>query len=176
MSIKQWANWSVLDLSNIVSIFGVIAGIVGFIITLVPNDRQAKIDPVNAAVAKIEKRFSELNEQVDKVDSALGRLEKLPTDADSRAIVATFNDRISSAENRLKTIEDLVVQDPQKSLSIVLIKRDLENLQKSLDEKTAAENAGIERLYNMFGWSIGALIFAVAAQLIAGVLSRQKAS
>lgn len=131
-------------------------------------------DVTKSLYSRLEEAFAEIKGQNEKIGDISNAIRQLPDDAQSRALIGGFDERLKSIQSRLKTIEDVIVQDPQKSLSIVVMKRDLDTMQKSSDDRYLAQNLSIERLYNMFGWSIGALIIAVAAQLLAGFFGRRR--
>jgi ABC-type transporter Mla subunit MlaD len=130
-----------------------------------------RLDALEKAVAGVQK---ETEVRLVQADKALARLAQLPPEAQSAALLASLDDRSKLMDSRLKSLEGVIVQDPQKSLTLVLVKKDLESLQKSLDDKITTVNASIERLYGIFGWSIGALLIAIVGQLLAGFFTRKQ--
>jgi hypothetical protein len=133
-------------------------------------------ESLNAKLEEIDKRLALIDSQRVAINGALKKLENLPPETKDRALIAGFDERLNSIQGRFKQVEDVIIQDPQKSLSLVIMKRDFESMQKSIDEKYLLQNSAIDRLYNIFGWSIGALLIAIAAQIISGyVISKQKA-
>ncbi len=77
-------------------------------------------------------------------------------------------------QQQLKSLGDVIVLDPQKSLTLVLLKKDVEVLQKSIDDRIRELSSSVERLYNIVGWSVGALLIAILGQLIAGFFARRQ--
>lgn len=135
--------------------------------------RTSVISKIETAVDALERNQNSMIVQLDKFEAIIGKFQTLPTDAQSKALIAGFSEQIENLQSRFKNIEDIIAQDPSKALSLVLLKRDLDALSRSIEDKAANQNANIERLYSIFGWSLGALIIAIAAQILATFLSRR---
>jgi S-adenosylhomocysteine hydrolase len=135
------------------------------------NETQSRIQELQRTLATIQKTVAE---QVSRTDQALEQLTHLPPEAGTALLVKTIDERTKDTQQQLKALQDVIVQDPQKSMTLVLVKKDLDALQRSIDERVRELNAGIERLYNILGWSIGALLIAVLGQLIAGLFARRQ--
>jgi hypothetical protein len=137
------------------------------------NFEQQRSTEVRAAMERLDTKLAELDAQTQSLNKTLDRLDKLPDDAQTRALVATFDERVKFLSDRLKSIEDLITLDAQKALSLVMLRQEIEANRKLIEERLSAQNTNIDRLYNMFGWSIGALVIAIAAQILSGFLNRQ---
>lgn len=172
-SIAHYGRFLIANLMGVIALGAAASAIYSFIelksedwkiLTTRPENQIVK--KLEDTIARIEKKQSELESQISIAGQLAEKFDRLPSDAQGRALIAGFDERIGTIHQRLKTIEDLIIQDPHKSLSMVILKRDVDSLQKTLDDKAAAQNASIERLYNIFGWSIGALIIAVIANIV----------
>ena len=134
---------------------------------------------------KIEERLSYLESLQVKLEAQLSKLETLTrdlgdpnkfSDEDLRKLVrAELSARISDMTERLKRMEDFVVDKPERALATVSLRKDIDLLQKSFEDRIAVVRADTERVYNIIGWSLGAIFIAIVTLLITNLFRRKEA-
>lgn len=108
-----------------------------------------------------------LNEQfqVKNEQSQVKVINERPPISRSSLEAPDFAIMLASIESRLKTLEEGLGNNPEKSLSTPLLKKDVEALQKYSVESVVAMQKEIERIYDQNKWFIG-LIATMAVGMI----------
>ena len=72
--------------------------------------------------------------------------------------ITVVNKKIAIIDTRLSSIEQVILDDPAKALSIVLIRKDIESIQQRQDENMQAQNNEINRVFGLNQWFLGIMI------------------
>lgn len=127
-------------------------------------DVSSMLDYVRNEVSSNEKVEAEAvrRQAQDVFDEILRGVNSSPS---SSIDVALLAEHVSSVDGRLKTIERSISENPERALSIPLLRRDLNELSKKLDEFKVSSKVESDRLWaqqNTILQGIGALLLAVA--------------
>ena len=122
----------------------------------------------------LEKYATELDKSTKKFEDILDRAEKLPKDADLQLSLSHYRLEIDSLKERINRVDSVINQTPEKVLSISLIKRDVEEVRRSLDERWLILLANFDRLDSFFKWAFGAILFAIILPPIGSALTRKR--
>jgi hypothetical protein len=116
---------------------------------------------------KIQKENIELKNRIKILEDRL-RI------ADTAIIVQTPNeDRIIELENKIETLNNIIVENPEKSLSIPLINKDIENIKKDNDLRIELIKDKVETVIDLNKWILG-LIFSLLITIVLSNLSKNK--
>ncbi|MFT0862482.1 hypothetical protein [Ancylobacter sp. G4_0304] len=149
--------------------------LIGVLFPAVHSDRRnleimSLVEYINGRIDSTGTSISEIS---SKVDYIIKSLTEIP-DNDKIAISITqLAMRVELVENNLKDIKSIISQNPEDALNVVLLKKDLQFLRERAQEKIEEQNDKIDKIYNIFGWSLGGLLVAVLAQAIAGFVRRR---
>jgi len=125
---------------------------------------------------------SYIRERIDKTDppdyekvksEVMTSLRKTMEETEGKPVLvldeALISERFSLLDDRVRLIESSISQSPEKALSIPLLRRDLEELERKFDEYKINSKIDADRLWsqqNTILQGIGALLLAVAAAAV----------
>jgi hypothetical protein len=169
---------------GLISIIGALMGIVSALFLIPFPDRVdsvfSKISGIQDRIDRVSSDYSRVldltKEQITELKSIIEKAKEFPPDSDMRLLISSYDSQIGALKKGLSRIEEVILQDANKSVSIIILKKDLDFLQKSFDDKLAVANSNIERLYSILGWSFGGLFIAIIAQVASGFISRRSFS
>ena len=72
--------------------------------------------------------------------------------------IAKINSQVASIDTRLSTLEQVVLDNPAKALSIILLNKDIESIQQRQDSDMQALRDEISRVYGLNQWFLGIMI------------------
>ncbi len=95
-----------------------------------------------------------------------------PQTSDTAVHLANFEERIARLEARQDVIDKSLQDNPERALSIPLLRRDLENLKSTTAQQVQDTRAQADRLYDVVKWILGATVFGILSLALAGMVSR----
>ncbi|NWB68076.1 hypothetical protein [Pseudomonas sp. I8001] len=163
-------------------IFPVVALVISFA-TLIPtvkgiffakkSDFSTVISEAIRGSSKSENTTGEifqLNKDFAEMSKALTRAAKYGSASFDGLEFAMLKERVESINERLTSIERSISDSPEKALSIPLLRKDQENMAKSMDAGKIAVKIEMDRLYEQQKWMLGG-IGAVLLTVIGAALS-----
>jgi hypothetical protein len=103
-------------------------------------------------VTQIKLELEDINKRIDEVELKIANSEY--GNENSSSIINEIGSEVSLMENRVQIIEDFIVDNPEKALSLILFEQDIEYLRKD-----------VAKLDEISRWSYGTSI-AVGASLL----------
>ena len=119
----------------------------------------AKVDKLEATTAGLEKAVAELQ----KVQQA--KDVKAPTASEPATVLGASDEKFALLDKRLASIETVVLVSPDKALSTVLIRKDLEQLRHDQEESVRKTEADVSRVYDQAKWLFG-LFFTLSLGIL----------
>lgn len=154
----------------------VAAGVTAFMVTL--NFKQKTVDPVGAQPLMIQSQaYKTLSAEVEQlrtqfkslqVDSQ--KLTALPPDNKLALQISQMQDATKDLGTRLERLENAILASPAKALEIPLLQRDLENLRLTQQSNLVAVKDGVDRLYDLNKWLLGAMAISVITLALSNFL------
>lgn len=114
-----------------------------------------KKSPIIDSIFKNDKNYSQLKQYFEK------RLNKINSDVQTLKV----NSKIDSLDNRLKALEDALMENPSKALALPLLQKELENQKETETKDIATIKTEISTIYDQNKWFIG-LMFTLAIGMI----------
>lgn len=104
------------------------------------------------------------------LDSAFNNLDG-PTKANDAKTVelSVLKSTVNVIDERLKVLERSISDNPEKALSIPMLRKDQENMAKSIDSNKLAVSEELTRIYDQQKWilgGIGTVLFAAITALL----------
>lgn len=131
-------------------------------------NRQELTDKIN----KIEKLYSEqlssiseINKELDKINTDLKSVQNLPENAQWKTETTKISQNVTSISERINALEVALTLDPAKALAVPILRKDLDNTDKSLRSEITQTRVEIERMYDQNKWFI-ALMFTIALSVL----------
>lgn len=137
--------------------------------TVFPNGTQPD-QAVHAELQTIRDEIASLQMAVRVAQVPAGQASA-PMPPDELALqVAQTKALAQSLSDRLSKIEGAILTTPAKALEIPLIQRDIESLRSSQVSALAAMKDGIDRLYDINKWLLGAMAVSVVTLALSNFL------
>lgn len=154
------ANANVAKLKRLAKIaYMLLAGIIAVVIILTIS---TMIKPSQSANKLMGEDWGKYQQEIEVLKSKLKQVE----DMQSRSIGSasdthTMAEMRTNFDTRITRIEDLLQGDPVRSLSVPLLRRDLDNMSLRITEYQVAVREDFNRIYNVFMWAFGILIAVI---------------
>jgi hypothetical protein len=107
-------------------------------------------------------RLNQLESDVTQMRQELDTLSQVPS---SNLDIVFLQDKLTSIDNRLTKIENVILDNPEKALELTLLQKDFEDLKTSYQSDISQTRRDIDRVYAQSNWFIG-LMFTMALALI----------
>ncbi|WPR71476.1 hypothetical protein SLW70_16305 [Flavobacterium sp. NG2] len=145
--------------TTLISVLGIAVISYYFISTIFTNNDSQKIE--------IEKQNVELKKRINELENRL-RIK------DTAITVSSPNElRIKELENKIQTLSDIIIENPEKSLTIPLINKDIENIKKENTLQIEMIKDKVETVIDLNKWILG-LIFSLLITIVISNLSKSK--
>lgn len=154
------ANANVAKLKRLAKIaYMLLAGIIAVVIILTFS---TMIKPSQSANKLMGEDWGKYQQEIEVLKGKL----KLVEEAQSRPIGqisdnTTMFEMQTNFDTRIARIENLLQGDPIRSLSVPLLRRDLDNISLRITEYQVAVREDFNRIYNVFMWAFGILVAVI---------------
>lgn len=175
----QIARWLDQNLSTLNLILAVVAAIASVVVGIGTSFVSKKSDQVFEAQIQDIKAQIQIDAIEAKVDAVSARLRgqalnnKGPITDDEAVAMRKSLDDLSV---RMKRLEDAISSDPKRALEVPLMRRDLDNLDKSQAQAIASIKQVVDSVYDLTKWVLGGTVFVVIAVAVSNLLTARKAS
>jgi hypothetical protein len=125
-------------------------------------------------LGEIQLEISQLRTEVKSLQQQLDALNQKPSNA---AQLAEINNKIAPIDKRLADLEQIILDNPSKALSLVLINKDIDTIQQRQETDLQALRDEISRVYGLNQWFLGILIpmaISVVGLTIRNLLSERE--
>ncbi|TKD37244.1 hypothetical protein [Azotobacter chroococcum] len=134
-------------------------------ITFIPS-----YPPVVKSLQAAEIEVSKLREQITTLRSETAKITQIPDEAKLGVRLGELNQLVKSLDERLQKLETAILSNPAKALEIPLLQRDLENLRQSQQANLTAVKEGVDRLYDINKWLLGAMAISIITLALSNFL------
>jgi len=118
----------------------------------------------------LREKLDELEKQVTK-DAELFKIATKPTQDTALSIrQEQISSEVRLLDERLSSLEKAIKDSPEKALAIPLMRKDIDESTRRLEEYRSANHSEIERLYDQQKWMLGG-IGTVLLAVIGGAVS-----
>lgn len=145
--------------STLISILGIVIITNYFLETIfIKNDTQKlKIETQNL---QLQKSIKELENRLRTKDTAI-------------LISSPSEERMLEMEKKIQTLNDIIIENPEKSLTIPLLNKDIENIKNENDLQIELIKDKVETVVDLNKWILG-LIFSLLITIVLSNLSKNK--
>lgn len=114
-----------------------------------------------------------LKQDVLALQRAQARLTKLPEGDRLAARIENVGTKLEELERRQSQLEAAIMSDPEKALTIPLIRRDIDNMRDGNAQNLAAIKQSVDQVYDLTKWLLGALAVGVFSLAIANFFTKK---
>lgn len=112
---------------------------------------------IEGVVKKLETDIALLLKENLEIRKQLKSYSDLPHEANTRSAYVSLKTKINIIDERLGAIERAIMDSPERSLSIPLIRKDLDQNEKRINQTHGILKAEIDRLYEYGRWILGGI-------------------
>jgi len=128
------------------------------------------IPSIDLELNKIKTDISDLANKLSLLSKSTNEISNLNADTLMTFQIQQIRNDLNTIKGKITQFEDIFLTDPEKAISLVLLKKDFESLKVEYESDLEKNKVEIDRIYNQNNWFIG-LLFAMALGLFTTVLS-----
>lgn len=133
--------------------------------TLSNSELTEKINLLHVEKKKLESEVDLLKSEISTVENGLKAISSVPDKHGWNAEAIKLSANIEKLKQRLDALEKAITEDPAKALAVPILRKDLDNAEKSLKAELAQTKLEIDRMYDQNKWFIG-LMFTIALSVL----------
>jgi predicted RNase H-like nuclease (RuvC/YqgF family) len=122
-------------------------------------------DSVRQTITDLRNNVTELRAQMEKLKGPSGQI---PHDSQVQRA------EIAALDNRLRKIEAVIIEDPEKALSIPMLRKEIGLLREGGSQSAAALKQSVDQVYDMNKWLLGAMALSVLALAVSQFFRARK--
>jgi hypothetical protein len=174
-------NLTVAQVANVLSVVvAFIAAIVGFVSyfykaqTVDIGGLKLTIDQAQTQ-RSLNSEVEGMRKQLKSVQDELQKVTALPPEAKLAVQLGQMQNTTTDLTSRLDKLERAILTSPAKALEIPLLQRDVENLRSTQQANLLAVKEGVDRLYDINKWLLGAMAISIITLALSNFLKGKDA-
>lgn len=166
--LSLWNRISVWgSIVSILSLFGLLIQITFFptqetirksLLKNIPPEKLMEIESKLTEVDKIQKRLDEITALIEQLDADFDDLKEIPQEQKIALQLSNIVGNLKDFEQRFSKLEAIILEDPEKVLTSVLLRRDIELLKEEAVRNRQDLEAEINKANSISQWFIGIII------------------
>ena len=133
--------------------------------TLNNGDLTAKIIEVESESIKLKSEIDLLHSEVKGALNSIQTISTLPNEHGWKVEAKLISAQLDNVSRKLEALEAAITEDPAKALAVPILRKDLDNAEKSIKAELIQTQAEIDRMYDQNKWFIG-LMFTIALSVL----------
>lgn len=171
---KKWSN-IVAGMASSIAVAATVAMSIGLVFesdsrTLGNKELTVEVASMKTEVIDSKVALKKLENELTEVKVGLNSLSSLPDEQKWKIEVSKLHANVSVLSEKLTALESALTTDPAKALAVPILRKDLENTEKTLKLELLRTRAELERMYDQNKWFIG-LMFTIALSVLGMVAS-----
>lgn len=118
----------------------------------------------------ILEKLDDQQKAIEDIKYRIDALEKIDPAIKTGSQISVIISELNASKERLEILEKGLLDNPEKALSVPLLRNDLQNLEQNYKEDIGTLAKSIDRVYDQNKWFIG-LMFTMAVGLIGLAIS-----
>lgn len=120
-----------------------------------------KVITIESRLEEQEVILAKVQTSIESISSTLNTLSALPENKEWSLEAKKLENNIELVSNKLINLESALTADPAKALAVPILRKDLDNAEKSIRAELSQTKSNIDRIYDQNKWFIG-LVFTIA--------------
>lgn len=167
-SARTWSN-VVAGMSSSIAIAITIAMATGVLFTkektLTNSELSERLIVLQSNNRLLEEKLTSAKDEILQIKIGINDLSSLPDGHQWKTEAREIKNDLSLVTSKLKALEDALTVDPAKALAVPILRKDLDNAEKSLKAELVQTRSEIDRMYDQNKWFIG-LMFTIALSVL----------
>lgn len=122
------------------------------------SQTQQSIESIREEMSINYGKITALADKFGNLDNKLSMIVSAPTSTDGSLQIAAMKSDLKAMSTRIKSLEEGLIENPEKALSTVLLRRDLGSLETKLLEAIADAEKDVDRIYDQNKWFLGLMV------------------
>lgn len=110
---------------------------------------------------QITKKIVALEDEISHTNDSLKEFTKIPEENKVAVKLQQIEKSITEIQSREANLEKAILANPQKALEIPLLQRDIENLRTTQQSNIQTIKDGVDRIYDLAKWLLGAMAVSI---------------
>ncbi|WP_158260182.1 type I restriction enzyme HsdR N-terminal domain-containing protein [Photobacterium sp. GB-27] len=165
---RTWSN-IVAGMSSSIAIAITVAMATGIFFTkektLTNSELSHKLVILENSNRQLEEKLISAKTEISQIKIGINDISALPEGHQWKAEATEIKNDLSVVASKLKALEDALTVDPSKALAVPILRKDLDNAEKSLKAELLQTRSEIDRMYDQNKWFIG-LMFTIALSVL----------
>jgi len=138
--------------------------------TLNNSELTSELEAVKVQFEKTNIKLSNIEKSITSIRQELTTITSLPEGSEWKTEASRMNQQLLTVSEKLGALESALTVDPAKALAVPILRKDLNNINKSLESEIKQSKAEIDRIYDQNKWFIG-LMFTIALSVLGMVVT-----
>jgi len=209
IEVKEQKERTITKVTTYISSISVIIGLLSFFITSKVNDKQSIeltkkqsyelmliVDSINNKIIKSNSSLKQMSDSLTSYKMFIDSLSNYINGKDDKLKykflkdkeflqtqkeIDDFSERIAKLEFKISNIENIIIDNPEKIITIPILKKDIENQQQVLESKIKIienDNIWMKEKLNSYGSAgvtfIISILVALTSLIVGNILKSQK--
>lgn len=138
--------------------------------TLSREELSTKVSQIEILSQDQREDISKIKNDLESIKNGLEAVSSLPKGAEWKAEASQLTHQLSDISNRMSALEAALTVNPSRALAVPILRKDLDNAEKTLRAELTQTRAEIDRMYDQNKWFIG-LMFTIAISVLGMAVS-----
>lgn len=137
------------------------AGVLGYIITKTEREvtvTKFLLSDLIELREEMDSKLLSVQKLVSRIQANIDTITSLPQEAKEYLDLEKIRAEIQEQKQTLDTLNSIIIENPEKALSIPLLRKDIEMLRKDMEEINLSVIKQIDRVYDFSKWFIWVII------------------
>jgi hypothetical protein len=118
----------------------------------------------------VENEINKLRNDINALHDSTENISAIPKESKIGIQIQLLKKSIDVIHDRQEHIEKVILTNPSKALEIPLIQRDIDNLKTIQQANIQAVKDGVDRIYDLNKWLLGAMAISIIALAVGNFL------
>jgi phosphoglycerate-specific signal transduction histidine kinase len=121
---------------------------------------------------EFDNRINANTTAISNIQKRLDQIGSLPPDAKTTIQIAQLRDELQKTQKEVNALNDAILASPTNALSVPLLRRDVDDLSKRIDNLSSDITSQASAVLDQFRWIIGTVVLGVLSLAISNFLRR----
>ena len=156
--LRRASQW-VSVLAVAVALIGILTSVIGLVSARDTFPESPGLDiQLLRDIDRLKSALGGINKDLQEVSDKVAALSEPDEKTDISRQVGVLRSQLQEMQNNIKVINDAIIEDPAKALTVPMLRNDLAELEEELTDIRTAAAKDIDRIYDQNKWFIGLML------------------